>query len=293
MRAPLFVLTPNGSICGAARAMLGGHPELFSLPETNLFLADTCQTLQQLQAPDHGSAIALLGALAELAFLQQTEADIELVEGWLDDHPDLSTTDLFKDMQALAHPRQLVEASALYVHVDGILERITDAFPQAYYLHLSMHPRLSCELAYQTSRVAANDMSVVTQSAVTLCPDAIWFRPHMRILDSMASVPPVQKMFLRGEELLSRPERSLAMVRDWLGIRADGAALASMLSKQGSSPGRGTSSGSSLAVDSQSRLTPELESLQDELMELDGPLSWDPDLVFDDRLKQLAQFLGY
>lgn len=273
--------------------MIGDHPEMFGLPETHIFLADTCQSLRHSHMPDHGSAIALLGALAELAFGQKTQADIELARSWLDDNPGLSTPDLFKDMQALARPLQLVEASVLYVYVDGIIERITEAFPTACYLHLSMHPRLTCELAYQTIQVPADDASSASRSALTVHPDAIWFRPHMRILDAMAGVPPVQKMFMRGEDLLSCPERCLAMVGDWLGIRTDDAALASMLGKRGSPSERGASSRLSLAADRQAESTPELSSLQDELTDLDSPLSWDQDLVFGDRLKQLAEFLGY
>ena len=115
----------------------------------------------------------------------------------------------------------------------------------------------------------------------------------MRILDSMASVPPVQKMFLRGEELLSDPGHALAVVGVWLGINIDDAALASMLDAKVTPSADDTTAARAADVDPLAGMLPALDSDQDDLMDLDRPLSWSADLVFHDRLKQLAGFLGY
>lgn len=294
MREPLFILTPNRSLTSMARAMIGNHPDMAGLAETNLFVAETCEEVERLYLLDDRFQHGLLRTIAEYGLGEQTEDNIEVARAWLAENQALTTCDLFKDILAMVDPRRVVDGSIVYVYRAGVVERITREFPEASYLHLAMHPRLTCELAYKTRKVAAETrLGRAIASDKRMQPNTIWLRPHLRILQAMENVPVAQKMFLRGEQVLADPEKYLARICDWLGIASDADSIDAMMRPEESPFARYGPENASLGNDPHFLESPRLLPHEEQAGDMDSPLSWDPDLFLDDNLKQLARALGY
>ena len=74
---PLFLLSPPLSLASHVCAMLGQHPQMYSLPETHLFLAETISEWWEICAKSSfNMAHGLWRAIAELYFGRQTESQI-------------------------------------------------------------------------------------------------------------------------------------------------------------------------------------------------------------------------
>jgi hypothetical protein len=117
MTPPLFILSPPRSFTSVTCAMLGNHPEMFGLAETNLFAADTLGELGRSNRPGHRRQHGLLRSLAQLAFGDQTPASIAAAQEWLNDNAALVTGDVFKMMIDWSGDLCLVEKSPLSTYI--------------------------------------------------------------------------------------------------------------------------------------------------------------------------------
>jgi hypothetical protein len=216
---PLFILAPARSFTSITCAMIGCHPQMFGLAETNLFARDTVGELQEIYRYRARLENGLLRSLAELAFSQQTEETIEAARGWLADNSGLSTAELFRTMQAWAAGRGLVDKSPLHVFAPLALERIQRTIPEARYLHLTRHPadtiKSSFQLSFGTkwSKGRRERFPAIDPDA----PDKIWLNPHRAIVTFLQKIPAARQMRFRGEDLLSDPAHHLAAIAKWLG----------------------------------------------------------------------------
>jgi hypothetical protein len=292
MREPVFILTPDRTLGALACAMLGNHPDMIGLPDCNLFVTDAREGLQQFIGKDQRLQDGLLRTIAELGLGEQTAHSIDLARAWLDEYSTLSGADLLNDIRTLSHPRQVVEASSLHVCLDGSVRRMRDAFPGAFYLHLSLHPRLTCQ-TYGTRTVIRDSELAKVRDDQPPDPEAIWLRPHTRILNAMADVATHQKMILRGEDLLANPERYLVMIGRWLGIPTDSARVAPMLRPEESPFARRGPSNAPGGVDPRFISRSALAQCRDAI--LVRPEPGDPAVrpAYSAGLKQLAALLGY
>ena len=295
MSEPLFILSTPRTLTSMSCAMIGNHPEMMGLAETNLLAADTYEELENtIYLVDSRFQHGLLRSVAELAFGEQTEANIELAKSWLEDNEKVSTTELFKDLMALVKPLRIIDTSIIYVYKPGSIERMIKAFPRASFLHMTKHPRLTCDAAYHT-RKAATDLhlgrKLITEKA--LQPDTMWLKPHQMILEALANVPPEQQMFLRGESLLSEPRIHLKQIAEWLGIRSDDKAIDAMMRPEESPFAKYGPENALLGSDPGFLEHPGLKPYKEQPMDLDGPMSWDENLFFDEKLKELARSFGY
>lgn len=305
---PLFILAPPRSFTSVTCAMIGVHPEMFGLPETNLFGRETygkLVTLYRVRPPfQHG----LLRAFAELAFGEQSDENINVVKVWLKRQNKTPTKDLFEDLAALAAPRELVEKSPLHVYKLENLERIGRDFPEARYLHLTRHPRSTCEsihgLRQETlervnkikERTGA-DTAAPTKTPVTselqMTPDRMWFDPHMNILEFLQTVPTDRRLRLRGEDLLADPDQYLGQIAEWLGISRSAEAIEAMKHPEKSPFARLGPSSARFGNDPSFLEKPELRPYRPKQEEMESPLSWDPELKFTDVVTDLAVLFGY
>ena len=81
-------------------AMLGQHPQMYSLLETHLFICDTMSrwwSVCRHHNLDHG----LARAIAELLLGRQDEASVEWARVWIQRHLHWTTTDLFRFLAGL------------------------------------------------------------------------------------------------------------------------------------------------------------------------------------------------
>ena len=294
MSEPLFIFSTPRLLTSQACAMIGNHPDMVGLAETNLFAAETYEELEAMYLIDARFQHGLLRTIAEFGLGGQTEENIELAQAWLIENESVKTVDIFKDIMALVEPKHAVDTSVLYVYRPGVIGRIKKAFPDAYYLHLAMHPRVSCESIYKT-RKAATESHLGRQIGqdMALKPETMWLKPHVQILAAMETVPESHKMFLRGEDLLSDPNPNLLKIAEWLGIRTDEEAIDAMM-KPEESPFAGYGpENAPLGNDPHFLENPEFVPYVNHDLDLDSPMSWDDTLVFDATIKELARYFGY
>jgi hypothetical protein len=292
--------------------MIGQHPELAGLPETNLFARESYGGLRQIYRKRPRFSHGLLRAIAEFGLGGQTEANIETARQWLEESPQVSTADIFHDIRSWAEPRGLVEKSPVHVYKIDSLHRINRAVPDAFYLHLTRDPRGTCESIYslrqetterfeKTQRVrarfAGGDGSDHPRSPgqvdAELTPEAMWLNPHMAILEFLDGIPLSRQIFLRGEDFLVDPDLYLRKIAEWMGIDSGDDAIAAMQHPE-RSPFACFGPRNALFGNDPSFLeSPELRPYTPKRSDLDRPLSWDSELTFSDEVKSCAAFFGY
>jgi hypothetical protein len=239
---PVFILAPMRSFTSVTCAMLGCHPQMYGLPEINLFAGETMAEMQELYRQRRHRDQGLLRVLAQLAFSVQTEEAVEAARQWLLDNAELSTAELFRTMQSWLPDRILIDKSPLHVFMPDSMIRMRTHFPDAYYLHLTRHP---CDMIksllqlQQTLRERILERTGMPGPALgpRVDPESLekyWLGPNLLILEFLESVPVEQHMRLRGEDLLSEPRIYVRQIAEWLGLRTDDEATEAMLHPENS-----------------------------------------------------------
>ena len=102
---PLSILAPPRSFTSVVAAMLGQHPQMYSLPELHLFSFETmAERWARCQHATYPMAHGLLRAVAQLYFGEQTEHTVRLARGWLRRRSHFTTGYLFEMLAAKVHP---------------------------------------------------------------------------------------------------------------------------------------------------------------------------------------------
>jgi hypothetical protein len=275
--------------------MIGNHPEMVGVAETNLFIADTYAELERIYRVRPRFQHGLLRTVAELGLGSQSVEDVEAAKVWLEEeYRDLPTMDIMRDIMAWVEPRGVIDKSPIYVYSQDAIEKIKKSFPDARYLHLSRHPRSTCESIHKMRQKAAEALAGRQLGSDTdMTPDTIWLKPHLRILEALEGVSPEQKMFLRGELLLEQPRIYLEQIAEWLGISTAPEAIDAMLRPEESPFARVGPENARFGNDPSFMESPELRSFKEGPSDLDSPVSWDNSIFFDDDLKHYAMYFGY
>ncbi len=316
MAAPLFILAPPRSFTSIVCAMLGQHPQMYGLPETQLLTSETLaeQWHRDSQASPrirHG----LLRVVAQLYFGDQSAASVKLARGWLRRRAHFSTGLIFELLAERIQPLIPVEKSPDVVHRLQSLRRLYYMFPQGRFLHLLRHPRGHGESNVEYFRARAQRVSLPPshwvfwnsehprpvptaddggQSAKTLDPQLGWFIHNMNICNFLGAVPEEQKMWIRGEDLLSNPNEGLRRIADWLKLRTDDEAIDEMKHPERSPYAFIGPPGARYGNSSRFLENPVLRPDRAKQQNLDGPLSWREDgSEFLPKVKELARQFGY
>ncbi|HRY15564.1 MAG TPA: sulfotransferase [Candidatus Competibacteraceae bacterium] len=224
---PLFILTCMRSYSSLVCGMLGQHPQLYGLLEVNLLAGDTVGGVVKLFRRIRPTSLnGLLRTIAQLEYGAQTEDTVNAAWDWLHPRMNWSTRRMFEHIAAAVAPRRLIEKSPLNVMRPVFLQRMYRYFPQAYYLHLTRHPRPTCRSIQQM--VEETDAKKGTRRAEELDPEGLWRRAHENILDFERQLPPGQMMRIRGEDLLSDIDGYLPQIEAWLGIDSTPTTLEAM-----------------------------------------------------------------
>jgi hypothetical protein len=301
--------------------MVGQHPQMFGLPETHLFGYETMAGWWKrcAEAP-WGMSTGLLRVVAELYFGGQTERTVRRASGWLRRRLHLSTGAL---MESLAHrvaPLLLVDKSPSVVWQMEWLHRAFTMFPSARFIHLLRHPRAhgesvlkyvaECKVltrspgrrpqwlidlaAFPAAPPAPGEAAEPPLSAGSFDPQWGWYQLNRNIVDFLAEVPAKQVFRLRGEDVLTDPDRALRPLCGWLGVRDDEEAIAEMKHPERSPFACIGPRGAPGGMDIFFLKSPALRPSRAEPKSLEGPLPWRSDgRGFAPAVRWLAQELGY
>ncbi len=293
---PVLLLCPLRSFSSVVCAMLGQHPELYGMPELNLFLDDRLEELIIRHRRRPFRAHGVLRALAHLHDGGQTEAAVERAKEWIWLHRSYSTKGVFDHLIELVHPHRVLEKSPSTSLLPGRLERLFRMYPNAAILHLTRHPRSTCRsMVRLVPRIVSTyeDGDEPADLVHGLEPEAIWLGSHRNILDFCRRLPQHQWMRIKGEELLSNPDTVLTQVCWWLGLKMDGAILHSMRYPEHSPYACLGPRNAAFGNDPGFLKNPAFRQGCPEKPGLDGELEWAPGKYFSQDTRDLAHRLGY
>ena len=296
--------------------MLGQHPQMYGVPELELFTAETMREWWELCAgATFPRAHGALRAVAELFFGEQTEETVKLARGWLRRRTHFTTGYFLEILAERVHPRLVVVRdktslwkSTSYVYRPRFMRRAYAMFPSAHFVHVVRHPRGYGESvmkflherekegrlapAHSMRRIAA--WSDATDDSAELDPQRGWFALHTNITKFLETVPPEQHTRIRCEDILSVPDAVLRAIAGWLGLRTDNAAIEEMKHPERSPFARFGPPGARFGNDRFFLKNPALRPSRAKQQSLDGPLGWRTDgRGFSPQVKRLAREFGY
>jgi hypothetical protein len=236
MKKPLFLLAPPRSYTSVINAMIGQHPQLYGLPELNLFNVDSLKELWLRVSDDVGDDSSrrngLLRAVAQIYGGEQTNETIEMAVHWAAARQERDTGSVYQELAEKIHPMIPVDKSPSYTLSEKRLRRILKAFPHARFIHLVRHPIPQCKSVMQLNdgvlTLLVNSFEF-QEDRITVDPQISWHDINVNILNFLQSVPKEQQMLLKGEDLLADPRWHLAEICRWLGVRDDEASIEEMM----------------------------------------------------------------
>jgi hypothetical protein len=293
--------------------MLGQHPQMYSIPETSLFCAETVREWISLcRVAKFPMSHGLLRAVAQLIFGEQSESNVIQAWAWLRRRNRCTTGYIFELLAERVAPRLLVEKSPSIVYQAENLVRIREMFPNARYVHLVRHPRGHGESVMKHIRKAVEEDGTVPpwllelasfppangraghSTAGLLDPQHGWLSLHTNIRDFLKTVPPEHTLQVRGEELLSSTDRTLRKILEWLSVRMDDEVLSEMKHPERWPYATFGPSNARFGTDQFFFEQPVLRPDRAEPLSLEGPLSWRVDASgFVPKVKKLAVEFGY
>jgi Sulfotransferase family len=311
---PLFILAPPRSFSSVVCAMVGQHPQMYGLPETHLFSDETIERWWRRSSQSHyPMADGLLRAVAQLCFKEQTENSVKLAVGWLRRRSSSTSGMIFEELALKMCPSILVDKSPSIVYSLDSMRRAYGFFPQARFIHLVRHPRGHGEsvlkyfhelaklgpLAQWVTDLASFPYSSRSEeadpeSSSEVDPQRGWYVLNTNIVTFLKSIPSDQWMTMRGEDLLTDPDRGLQRIASWMDLRADNEAIEEMKHPENSPYAGFGPSGARFGNDIFFLENPALHPARVAVQSLEGPLSWRTDgRGFLPEVKDLARHFGY
>ena len=218
---PLIILSPICSFSSVVCNILGQHPQMYGLPEVNLFAADTVAGLseyyRQFSSPRWSG---LLRVLAELHSQNQSEATVLAARAWIHHRQKWSTKSVFDHIIEQVGDRICVEQSPTTVISQEHLERAYEMYPRASFLHLTCHP--------VTTGRSIRELVLKTKTKKLVDPFQLWLVAHLNIFNFTEQLPLGQSMCIKGEDLLSELDVYLPQIAEWLGLDTNPEAIKAM-----------------------------------------------------------------
>lgn len=292
---PVFILCPARSFSTVTTAMLGGHPDVFALPEMLAFTAPTVGELLDEQRrrpglPPAWSDSRISGVLRAIAQVHEDDQEpdaIDRAETWLRQRSAWAMTALLDHLLDGVKPLVGLEKSPDTAATDQSLAACLAAYPRARFIHLVRHPVSTQRSMHKHWRIAYEDRRELVARAASA-----WYLSHRRIMRALAALPPGQWIRLRAEDLLREPTVVLPRVLDWLSLSADPETVARMVHTERWAFAGVGSRGGLYGGDPSFLASPALRHVA-----RPGPVSFDPDWGLPEQLCRpmvsLAERLGY
>jgi hypothetical protein len=186
------------------------------------------------------------------------------------------------------------------------MQRARYFFPKAKFLHLLRHPlgqgqsqvkALSAFLPFEDFARAAflpRGLFDFSTDPPTFDPQIEWHQSHARILTFLRPAPQEQQKRVRGEDLLTDPDRHLREIAAWMGLRADRQAIEAMKHPEQSPFACFGPRNAIVGGDPNFLRYPHLRTGKADIQSLEGPLPWRKDGAgFSPQVRELARRFGY
>jgi hypothetical protein len=295
---PVFLLAPHRSFTSVLTSMLGEHPDLYALPETNLFITyNLWQWWLIYDEGEHLDGHGLLRAVAEVVFGEQTIRTVALARRWLRQRLNWPSAAVFAALSARLLPSRVVEKSPWTASRPHYLQHLLACYPDASFLHMVRHP---CTQGASLLRLWEEIEVPKAQVGFWLDhggdPQHMWWRAHSNILQFLEEVSPSRQLLLRGEDALADIDGTLRDLCRWLGITADPAAIDAMKHPERSRFAFPGPPGAVLGLDPGFLADPVLRprvAPAKPLPSLDDVVPWDDKRTLKPEVRELARKLGY
>ncbi|KAJ54775.1 hypothetical protein ACMU_16810 [Actibacterium mucosum KCTC 23349] len=303
MVASVFLLGPGRAFTSVLSAVIGQHPQLYGVPETNLSIADTVGEWLQMTGGNYRPFLraGLVRAIAQLETGAQTNASAFQAEQWLFNNQSMTTAALFAMLEASVSPRGIVEKSPMTVTEPRYLNNLLSLAPDARFIHVTRHPYSNC-----SSMVNTEWFRIGLEASRPECWDARgggdpvfdpqfhWLQSHQYILDFEKNVAPDRWLRVRGEDILENPQEVLPGICQWLGID-DGPDAVTEMRHPEESPFACYGPTNALGGNDSNFLeAPMLRPYRAPKSPLNGPLPWRSDAgEFVPEVRELAESFGY
>lgn len=294
--------------------MLGQHPDMYALPETNLFsAADLAGWWQRSTQVQFRMTDGLRRAVAQILFGAQTDETVQRAAAWLWRRSSCTTAYILELLIEKLAPQTVIEKSPSTVHSEDWLRRAIEMFPRAKFLHLVRHPRgysdsvikqlkkwdgrsrqapswLINLASYQKNPTAGRRFDFSGTD-----PQKSWYALNMMIARFLLRIPEKQKLRIRGEDVLTNTDKVLPQICTWAGLSADKRAVDAMKHPERSPYAFIGPPSAPMGNDHLFLEDPYLRPARARLgLSLEGPLSWNPDgKGFAIETKELARQFGY
>ena len=234
---PIVILGTGRSFTSVINCMIGEHPNLIGLPETNIFREDTVGALLQLYSRGRKRRRSgLLRTIAHFHDGEQTEATIIAAEKFLDAHSDWSFLEITRYLEKLTAPYGSVEKSISTCRDTTTLARVREAWPDAFYIHITRQPE-SIINSMQNRIDDALEQGRATglnKKLKKFSLDDYYIHFTSTILDFMDTLPLGQSINLHGEDFLSDAPTYLKQICEWMGLDSGAAAINAMMHPENS-----------------------------------------------------------
>ncbi|QSJ20560.1 sulfotransferase [Nostoc sp. UHCC 0702] len=296
---PIFILGAPCSFTSLICAMLGQHPQVYGVPELNLFVGETLeQMMKKLTDLLHTQTHGLLRAIAQLYAGEQTIESIDMAYRWIYTHSHWTTAQIYLELCRRVAPLRIVEQNPIYSNSPDILVRIRETFPKAHYLHIVRHPRSHgnsfIELSYGNIIAIANNSIDYSTNPPTLDPQILWYKSQRNILDFLSTIPNEQHMRVRCEDILNEPVLYFQKISCWLNLSWNVSVIEAILHPEYSPYACFGPFGANLGNDPNFLKSPTFCHTTIAASKLEGSLPWRSDSKgFLPHVIQLAQELGY
>jgi hypothetical protein len=199
----LFVLSAARTGSTLLRICLAGHPQLFSPPELELLLFPTMQQRQQGLLGGWSDFLGLERALMELFQEDESGARARVADMLA---VDLSTQEVYRQLQQGCAPRLLVDKSPSYPLSRPALARLQRWFEEPRCIQLVRHP-LACIRSWTDS-----NFDQVFHAPPRQAAEMDWLLSN----ENIAEVP--NRLLVRYEDLVTDPERVMRRICDYVAI---------------------------------------------------------------------------
>ncbi|MCA0045077.1 sulfotransferase family protein [Celeribacter litoreus] len=303
---PVFVLAGPRSYSSLVVGMIGQHPELFGLPELNIFQCEDADEFNTGENADGSSKSpfwksmrhGLLRTIAQVYSGEQTPESIRMAERWLRTRETHTSAQIFHEIARDVAPLRIVEKSPGIIRKQEFMQRMLEACPTARFIHLVRSPIDQCKSALAAKGgvgvlLSMNSVDHRGEEAA-LEPQILWHDTQIQILRFLDQLDDEQFITLRGEDLLSDTDETLKALCNWLGVSDAPEAIEAMKHPEDSPFACMGPPNAPLGNDVNFLNSPALRPGKVKFSSLDGDLPWRADdEKLHPRVVALAEALGY